>query len=51
MRPRTLKKTYSIRLDDALRQRLNKWCERNEMQMSAAIRLAVQRLLESRKEI
>lgn len=40
---------YTIRLDETLRQRLDVWCERNEMLLSQAIRLAIKRLLESKK--
>ena len=36
---------YSIRMDSVLRNALEKWCFRNEMMVSEAIRLAVRRML------
>lgn len=53
MKPSVPKKPgnpYTIRLDETLRKRLDEWCERNEMLLSQAIRLAVKRLLESKKQ-
>lgn len=49
MKPSKPKKTgnpYTIRLDEVLRKRLSDWCERNEMHVSQAIRLAIKRLLD-----